>query len=321
MLPEYALLSRNERGGLIEEEHFGIIIEYSKNGIRKIAGNDNGYPFCLRSCMKPMQLAAVSEIIEAFNFTPEEIAVSTASHSGEDFHIETISGILKKIGLKEKNLLCPPQNPLNIDSRKKLIIKGQSAKAIHNNCSGKHAAMLAYCVLKGWDIKNYTDINHPLQKHILNFASEICEMNITDCHVLKDGCTLPVIAAPLSNIAKGFFTVYQNYPVIKNAVIENPYYAGGHGRLDSEIIAAGGGNLAAKVGAGNLCCVADFEDESCYVIKILDGDNFARGLILTELLKREGKLKTIKNSALKEMFSNDIADETGFVVGKIELCI
>lgn len=319
--PEYALLSQNERNGFVEEQHFGILLKYSENRIAKIAGNSNGYPFFQRSCMKPMQLAAVSEIFENFDFTDEEIAVMTASHSGEEFHIKAVSNILEKIGLSEKDLLCPPQTPLNEISKNKLIKNGENPRAIHNNCSGKHAAMLAYCVMKGFDTKNYTEVNHPLQKHVLNFVAEICGLNLKECEVSKDGCTLPVIATPLENMAKGFLNVYKNYPKIKNAVLENPYFAGGHGRFDSEIMAAGGKNLVAKVGAGNLCCVADLADKSCYVIKVLDGDNFARGLILTEILKREGKLPTIKTSELEKIYSHDITDETGFPVGKIKVMV
>ena len=269
-LPKYVLLSRNIRNGLIEEEHFGVIVEYRPSGINKIAGEDKNYPFYLRSCMKPFQLAAISEIIKNFDFTPQETAVCQASHSGEDFHIEAVSNILKKIGLKKADLLCPAQMPLNGESRKNLIKLEQQPESIHNNCSGKHAAMLAFCVLKGYDTKNYNDINHPMQKYILNFTAEMCGLRLKDCLISKDGCTLPVIATPLKNLAEGFLNVFNNYPEITNAIINNPYYAGGHGRLDSEIIKAGLGNLTAKVGAGNLCCVADLKNQTCIVIKLSD---------------------------------------------------
>ena len=62
--PEYKLLSLNDRSGLVEEEHFGIIIKCSENKILKKIGEDNNYPFFMRSCMKPMQLAAISEIFD-----------------------------------------------------------------------------------------------------------------------------------------------------------------------------------------------------------------------------------------------------------------
>lgn len=321
MYPEYKLLSRHKRGGLYEEEHFGVILEYSDNKIKKIAGDEKGYPFYHRSCMKPLQFAAVSEIIEAFNFTDKEIAVCTASHSGEDFHIQTITNILNKIGLSEKFLLCPPLMPLDCNAKNLIIKQNKNPRAIHNNCSGKHAAMLAYCILKGFDTKNYNDINHPLQKHVLNFCAEICEKKLTDCPITKDGCTLPVIATPLENLAKGFLKIYtnQNYQKIAEAVLKNPYYAGGHGRLDSEIIAASNGTLAAKVGAGNLCCVADVKNQKAFVIKLSDPDNFSRGLILVSFLKEMNYFKNFAQSNLAKVFETKITDETGFQVGNIEI--
>ncbi|MGN0015332.1 MAG: asparaginase [Candidatus Gastranaerophilaceae bacterium] len=321
MYPEYELLSRHKRGGLYEEEHFGIILEYFDNEIIKIAGDGKAYPFYHRSCMKPLQFAAVSEIIDAFNFTDKEIAVCTASHSGEDFHIQTITNILNKIGLSEKDLLCPPLMPLDSNAKHILIKQNKNPRAIHNNCSGKHAAMLAYCVLKGFDIKNYNNINHPLQKYVLNFCAEICEKKLTDCPVSKDGCTLPVIATPLENLAKGFLKVYthKKYKKIAEAVLKNPYYAGGHGRLDSEIIAASNGKLTAKVGAGNLCCVVDVKTKKSFVIKLSDPDNFSRGLILSTLLNKMNYFENFEQSNLAKMLETKITDETGFQVGSIEI--
>lgn len=317
--PEYELLSRSVRNGLVEESHFGIFLKFQNGKVVKSFGKDNDYPFFQRSCMKPLQFASISEIVEAFDFSPKEIAVSMASHSGEDFHIETIFGILKKIGLDESYLLCPPQAPLNLDAKNFLIKNGQPYRSIHNNCSGKHAAMLAYCVLKGYDLKNYNDINHPLQKHVLDFVSNICGVKFSECQISRDGCTLPVIATPLKNLAQGFLEVFTNekFEKLRQSALQYPYYFGGHGRTDSEIGSSSlSKNLIAKVGAGNLCCVVDFDEKACYVIKVADGDNFARGVILTEFLK---KSKKINSEKLEKLFPAKITDEIGVEVGKIEV--
>lgn len=317
--PEYELLSRNVRNGLVEESHFGVFLKFQNGKVVKSFGKDNDYPFFQRSCMKPLQFAAISEVVEAFDFSPQEIAVSMASHSGEDFHIETILSILKKIGLDESYLLCPPQEPLNLEAKNSLIKNGQPYGAIHNNCSGKHAAMLAYCVLKGYDVKKYNEVNHPLQKHVLNFVSNLCGVSLSECQISRDGCTLPVIATPLKNLAQGFLEVFTNekFDKLKQAALQYPYYFGGHGRTDSEIGASSTSkNLIAKVGAGNLCCVVDLAEKACYVIKVADGDNFARGVILTEFLK---KSKKINSEKLEKLFPTKITDEIGVEVGKIEV--
>ncbi len=317
--PEYELLSRNVRNGLVEESHFGVFLKFQNGKVVKSFGKDNDYPFFQRSCMKPLQFAAISEVVEAFDFSPQEIAVAMASHSGEDFHIETILSILKKIGLDESYLLCPPQEPLNLEAKNSLIKNGQPYRAIHNNCSGKHAAMLAYCVLKGYEVKNYNEVNHPLQKHVLNFVSNLCGVSLLECQISRDGCTLPVIATPLKNLAQGFLEVFTNekFDKLKQAALLYPYYFGGHGRTDSEIGASSTSkNLIAKVGAGNLCCVVDLVEKACFVIKVADGDNFARGVILTEFLK---KSKKINSEKLEKLFPTKITDEIGVEVGKIEV--
>jgi len=317
--PEYELLSRNSRNGFVEESHFGIFLKYQNGQVVKSFGKDNDYPFFQRSCMKPLQFASISEVVDAFDFSPAEIAVAMSSHAGEDIHVETVSGILKKIGLDESYLLCPPQEPLNLAVKNRLIKNNESFRAIHNNCSGKHAAMLAYCVLKGFDVKNYNDFSHSLQKHVLNFVADICGVNLSDCPISRDGCTLPVIATPLKNLAKGFLGVFtdKKYDKLKQAALQYPYYLGGHGRIDSEIIVSSRPKqLIAKVGAGNICCIADLDENACYVIKVADGDNFARGVILTEFLKKSG---IISDETLEKLFPTKITDESGVEVGKTEV--
>lgn len=319
--PRFKLLSRNVRNGFVEELHFGVFLKYKDGIVVKSIGEDNDYPFFMRSCMKPLQLAAIFDIVDAFDFTPQEIAVCSASHSGEDFHIKTISGILQKIGLDESYLLCPPQEPLDYGAKNNLIKNAQPFRSIHNNCSGKHAAMLAYCVLNGFDVKNYNDCSHPLQKHVLNFIADICEVKLLNCYVSRDGCTLPVIAVPLKNLAKGFLSVFTSikYEKFTSSVLKYPYYFGGHGRCDSEIIASASSNdLIAKVGAGNMCCVADLSENACYIIKLADGDNFARGVILTEFLSN---LKKINPYILQQLYSTKLTDEMGVEVANIEVLL
>ena len=320
MYPDYKLLLQCKRSGTVDEEHRGLIILFDENGkVIKKNGDDNGYLFWHRSCMKPFQLAAVSEIISYYGLTDEEIAVCTASHTGDDIHLKAVKSVLNKAGETEQSLLCPPHSPLSETAKTKLILNNEKPRSIHHNCSGKHAAILAYCKMKGWDIKNYNDINHPVQKIILNFVSDICEY--PKFSLTKDGCTLPVIGTPLKNLAKGFVKLCTNpeYKKITNAIFACPYHFGGTERTDTQIIIGGGKKLIAKVGAGNLCCVTDINEKTCLVIKIADSDNFARGFILTEVLKSLEKLPDYKKSRLFELFPSEIKTDNGEIIGKREI--
>ena len=323
MLPDYVRLTRNIRCELIEEEHYGIIFSFDKNtnSIKK-TGNDNGYRFCMRSCMKPLQFAAVSKIIENFDLTEKEIAVACASHTGEKEHTEAVLSILKKCGLTEKHLLCPPLEPLSKKANNELLRNNLSPTALHNNCSGKHAAILAYCVMTGYPLNDYNSVSHPVQKLILDFVTKVCETDLSDCIIAKDGCTLPVLSMPVNNFAKGFINVFtdEKYSKIRQAIINNPYLFGGEGRLDSELVTASKGRLIAKVGAGNLCCIVDAAEKKAFVIKLSDGDNFQRALVTVELLKRLNYFPKDEYSRLSKLYPQFLTDETGEIVGKTEFC-
>lgn len=318
MLPQYALLSRNIRCGLAEEEHYGIILECDKKGNVVKTGNDNHYLFSLRSCMKPLQLAAVSEIIDEFSLTEKEIAVAAASHTGEKKHTDKVLSILKKAGADEKYLLCPPQQPLSSATQRELIKNNKKPTKLHNNCSGKHAAILADCKYNGYSLKNYNRVSHPVQQKILKFCADICDVSEKDCEITWDGCTLPVLAMPLENLAKGFLNLFtdKKYQKITSSIINNPYYFGGKNRLDSELVFSGKGNLTAKVGAGNICCVVDLSAQRAVVIKLADGDNNARAVILTEYLKKNNIISETEFLRLRSLYSDKIKDEADKIIGE-----
>ena len=319
MNTKYEILMQSVRSNQVENEHYGLIGLYDEvgNSIKKY-GNDNNYLFFHRSCMKPLQFAAITEVIDYYNFTDEEIGVCMASHAGDDIHLNAVRSILKKADVREEDLLCPPHAPLSASAQRKLILLNENPKSVHNNCSGKHASILAYCKMKGLDIKSYNDINHPVQKKILNFVSDICEYPIEKCAISKDNCTLPVLGTPLKNLATGFIKVFTSlkFERLRKAALSYPYHFGGEERQDTQIIIAGGGNLIAKVGAGNICCVVDISAKNCYVIKVADTDNFARGFVLTKVLKEQNKLPNYDKSLLPKLFPDKIKTDAGEIIGE-----
>ena len=276
------------RDNLIEQEHFGYIVRADKTRILERSGEDKNYPFYLRSCAKPLQAALIIdyELDKKFNLTSEEIAICCASHAGEKVHVELVRNLLKKFGLAENNLKCGDHEPISTTAQKELIKKDINAGAIYNNCSGKHAMMLGLCVLKQWDIENYFDLNHPLQKEIINKIYRLCEIGHNDYPITKDGCGVPVVSMPLGNIVKGYLNVFCNpkYEKIKNAFFENPYIIGGENRTDTKIISAGDKKLIAKVGAGGLCVVINTELEEGFVVKICDSNMQAREILTLDLI-------------------------------------
>ncbi len=320
----YAKLVEYIRGGLVEQVHYGIIIHMNKKGIIKKIGNDNNYKFYHRSCMKPMQITPLIDLglDKKYNLSDKEIAVCSASHTGDEIHREQIFSVLNKTGFKENDLLCPAHLPLSQKERNKLLIAGKAPSKIHNNCSGKHSAMLAICKELGFNTKNYKDLDNPLTEFIINKVCSLCGVNPKDIAISKDGCGLPVIATTLEELGWGYLNLFtdKKYYKITEAFLNNPYLIGGEGRLDSEIINASN-NLIAKVGACGLCVVVNLKKEECIVVKIADSNMEARTAAVVESILQlkwpEDKLQSgqISNIYIKEILSQD-----NDILGKVTAC-
>lgn len=275
------------RDGLVEQEHFGYILLANRNRVLEYTGESCNQPFYLRSCAKPLQASLLIDfgMDKFFDMSEEEIAICCASHSGEKIHTDLISGLLKKIGLDSTYLKCGIHPPLSKTEQKRMFLDNEGPNVFHNNCSGKHTMMLGLCVMNGWDLMTYDDVNHPLQKMIKQKIYELCEVK-SDYPVTTDGCGVPIFSVPLPNMVRGFLNVFCNpvYEKITNAFLNNPYVIGGEDRTDTKII-ENTKNIIAKVGAGGLCVVVNTEKEEGFVVKICDCDMKAREIMVADILK------------------------------------
>lgn len=308
-----AKLVKYIRDGLIEQEHFGFVLLGNRSGVFDSKGDDRHYPFYLRSCAKPLQSALIIDfgMDKFFDMTEKEIALCCASHAGEQIHLDIAEALLSKIGLNQSDLKCGLHKPLSKTENLRLTKEHESENILHNNCSGKHIMMLGLCVMNGWDLKTYDDINHPLQKEIKNKIYELCEIK-QSYPVTSDGCGVPIVSMPLENIIKGYLNLFCNpvYEKIKNAFLNNSYIIGGEDRLDTKII-ENSKNIIAKVGAGGLCVVVNTTKEEAFVVKISDSDMKARELVVCDTLKNlhwaeipvERYIKTLHGNIVGEMIT------------------
>lgn len=259
------------RDGLIEEEHDGIFMQYSKLF-------DTG-AYYLRSCAKPLQATLLVDC--GADLTEKELALCCGSHAGEECHIEVARGILKKYDIDENLLRCGVHAPLARSMQDKMLLRGEKASAIHNNCSGKHIGFLVICKLKGWDMETYDRPEHPLQIAIKNKINNMCEVT-SSYPVTTDGCGVPILSLPLKNMLIGYKNLLQ-YEKIINAIQKYPYIFGGENRLDTEIIEKTQG-LISKVGAGGLCIVFNLKLKDGFVVKINDCSMEARRFAVLEAI-------------------------------------
>ncbi len=312
------------RDSLCEQSHYGYItlVDINKNELVSIGKSDE-IVFYQRSCAKPLQASLLVDngLIDYFNLTNKEIAISCASHTGSKEHTNIIKSYLQKIGCTKTDLKCGIQQPISKKEQEKLLLSGIKADVLQNNCSGKHTFMLAFCKKEHLDTETYPNINHPLQKRIYEKLQELCETS-KDLKSTKDGCGVPIWATTLHELATGYLNLFLNpkYEIIKNSFVQNPYLIGGEERLDSEIINANP-TLIAKVGAGGLCVVVNTNKKQALVVKISDADLKARTLIvINALLQLKWLDKShIKTNGLGKIFLPQIKTLHNETIGTAEV--
>ncbi len=247
------------RSGFVEGRHYGSVVALDADGAVAWSVGDVDSQVLPRSCNKPLQ--AVGMLRAGLELDGELLALACASHSGEPFHVEGVRRILSDAGLSVDDLQTPPGYPLDDEAREELIRAGGEAAPITMNCSGKHAAMLATCVVNGWDAAGYRNADHPLQQVIAATFAELTGEAVQT--VAVDGCGAPLLSTSLTGLARAFralslATAGPEHRVAE-AIRSHPEWVSGTRRDERELLSAVPGAIG-KAGA-----------ESCYAVGLPDG--------------------------------------------------
>ena len=194
------------RGALTESLHRGVIAVADADGRCLLALGHVEHPVFPRSAVKALQAIPLIEsgAADAFGLGDEELAIACASHSGEAVHVKAVRSLLSKAGVDETLLACGAHWPLSEGAARDLLSAGRGPRPIHNNCSGKHAGMLATAIHLGLRPQGYERPDHPVQIEIARVISELCEVGLSADQMGIDGCSVPTFALPLEALAKGF---------------------------------------------------------------------------------------------------------------------
>jgi L-asparaginase II len=281
-----------ERSGFIESRHAGAAVVLSADG-EVIARHGNADALILpRSSLKPLQ--AVACITAGAALEGEQLALSTASHTGTDRHANTVRDMLTAGGLTEDDLGCPPAWPSDTATRDEMVREHGEPARVRMNCSGKHAAMLRACVATGWATDGYLDVTHPLQAHIREVIERLTGEKVA--HTAIDGCGAPVYALTLTGLTRSIhrigtasdrspFALHRVAGSLVRAVRENPWTIEGPGRPDT--VATEKLGVFTKGGAeGVMVMVAP--DGTTVGLKMLDGASRASTIVAATLLARTG---------------------------------
>src|ERR1044071_4058838 len=194
------------RGSLTESRHRGHVVVIEPDGnIVGYLGSPHTVTFP-RSSAKPFQALPLltSGAAERFGFTDREVALACASHNGETIHTELAASMLQKIGLGPEALKCGVHEPYSLEVAGKLRLQGQAPKVLQNNCSGKHAGMLAVAKHLGAPTENYDSPENPVQKAIADAVAKFSDVAVTDMAVGVDGCGAPIFGITVKAMALAY---------------------------------------------------------------------------------------------------------------------
>ena len=272
------------RSGLIESRHFGSLLAIDSLGRTALELGETNAVILPRSTVKPLQ--ALACLTAGATLTGPELAIAAGSHTGEDEHVRVVHSILTRAGLDESALGCPADRPEDEATFEGMIRAGEGRTRIRMNCSGKHAAMLLACAVNGWSTEDYLDPEHPLQQRVLTTMAELTGVPVT--HTAVDGCGAPLFGTTVRGIATAFRRLVTAAPdepagLVSAAMRAHPFFVGGSGQANTELMAALPGVLA-KGGAEGVIGVAG-PDGSAVSMKIIDGSPRATTLIALRVLE------------------------------------
>ena len=324
------------RGPIIESRHSGHLIALDPSGAEICSlGSPDSVTF-LRSSGKAFQALPVvsSGAADRFGFTEREVAIACGSHNGEPIHVETVRSMLEKIGLDESALKCGAHEPYSVDVARELIRKGEAPTPIQNNCSGKHAAMLAFAKHLGAPTETYDELANPVQQLILKAVSDFSGVPIEDIAIGIDGCGVPVFGVSVRAMALMYARLVSPPAHLSNetrdacrrivaAMIAYPEMIGGtKDRLDTELIRAAAGKLISKIGAEGVYTVgvlpsATWPDGVGFALKVEDGDDKrARPPAVIDALRQLGVLSGDELETLARWSPTLITNRRGDSVGE-----
>ena len=285
--PVMPVVAEIVRSGFVEGVHRGSVVGLAADGSIALSVGDPSAAIFPRSSNKPMQ--AVGMLDCGLALQGELLALASASHSGEPFHLDGVRRILAGVGLDVTDLQTPPDYPYDADAQRDWVRAGHGPERVAMNCSGKHAAMLATCVVNGWDTASYRDPAHPLQIALRATLEQLAGEPVTAVGI--DGCGAPIFAITLLGLARAgraCVLAAEGTPPrrVADAMRAHPEWVGGT-RRDVTALMRGVPGLMAKDGAEAVQVVA-LADGRAVAIKIDDGGQRARPVVVAAALQAMG---------------------------------
>lgn len=281
------------RGPALESTHRGRIAIVDADGHVLAALGDIAEPVFPRSAIKVLQALPLvaSGAADRYGLDERELAVACASHGGQPVHVETVTGLLAKLGLDERALECGTQWPSDPKASGALHAEHRKPGPLHNNCSGKHAGFVCLACLLADDAKadraayarGYVAPDHPAMRHVSEAVAATTGVDLARVARGTDGCSIPTFALPLRSIALAFARVATGAGLsadhaaaarrLRAAVAAHPLLVAGDNRFDTRVMERFGEAVFCKVGAEGVYACALPGRGWGVAIKADDGNN------------------------------------------------
>jgi L-asparaginase II len=325
---DLAPLAEVTRGGQVESLHFGAVAVVNVRGELLYHAGDPHFLTFTRSTLKPFQAMPFLRDggVTHFSFNRRELALMCASHSGEDMHIDTVQSMLRKAGCDEHHLRCGCHVPIHYATADKRPPPQAQFNQLHNNCSGKHAGFLAYCVQHGLTLDNYIDPSHPLQQAIRQNVALVAGLSETDLNPGVDGCSAPNYAMPLARLAFSYARLAQgnNDPEfgdvlgpLFDAMTAHPELVSGSGRFDLAFMQTAPGNWVAKGGAEAVQAIGIRSAGLGIALKVTDGGARALYPATVAVLQQLGLIANIEATPLAPWMQPQLHNLRGVLTGDL----
>lgn len=305
----------------VESEHIVDAVIADENGPIRVWGLFDA-PIIPRSAIKPLQAIPLVRTGAAaeFELSEIEIALATASHSGEARHVAAVAAWLERLGYGPDHLECGRDRPIAEDEADRLLRAGEPFGPLYNCCSGKHAGFLTIVRHRGLDPMGYIDRDHPVQQLVVEAIEQFTDLDLSGESNGRDGCGIPTFSIPAANLAMALARIVrpgrfddataEAATTVARAMLENPWWVAGSGRPEVTLAAAAVEPLLSKGGAEGVFVAALPERGWGIALKCRDGAHRGAATAIAGALESLGVVPAGSTRT-------DVTNKAGTVVGEM----
>ena len=305
----------------VESEHLVDAVIADEGGARMAWGRIDA-AVIPRSSLKPVQTIPLlrTGAAAAFDLSEVELALATASHSGEPPHVAAVEAWLDRLGFGPEHLECGADEPIDDDEVERLLRSGGDFGPLHNCCSGKHAGFLTIARHLDLDPAGYISRSHPVQQLVVEATEQFCGLDLSGESSGLDGCGIPTFSIPAENLARALVGIVrpghfddataEAATTVARTMIENPWWVSGTGRPEVELSEVASEPLLSKGGAEGVFVAALPERGTGLALKCRDGSARGARTALAGVLEHLGVVPA--GTARSE-----VRNKAGTVVGEL----